>query len=69
MTDHIETLAAVVSLQQQAIDAQAKQIGVLAEQVGLLVQSVAQLLGEEVGIPAEGEVETAERVDLDGRPY
>ncbi|MGR4897500.1 hypothetical protein ACIPR8_19850 [Stenotrophomonas sp. LARHCG68] len=69
MTDHIETLAAVVSLQQQAIDAQAKQIGVLAEQVGLLVQSVAQLLGEEAGIPVEGEGDATERVDLDGRSY
>ncbi|MGR4895810.1 hypothetical protein ACIPR8_11070 [Stenotrophomonas sp. LARHCG68] len=51
------------------VEEQGRQIGQLAAQVGLLVQSVAQLLGEETGIPVEGEGETPERVDLDGRPY
>lgn len=44
-------------------------VEVLAAQVGLLAQSVAQLLGEETGIPVEGEGDATERVDLDGRPY
>lgn len=44
-------------------------VEVLAAQVGLLAQSVAQLLGEETGIPVEGEGDATERVDLDGRSY
>lgn len=51
------------------IEQQGLQIAELATHVGMLVQSVAQLLGEEMGSPAQDEGAEPERVDLDGKPY
>ncbi len=51
------------------IEQQGKQIAELAMHVGLLVQAVAQLLGEEAGMPVHDEAAEPERVDLDGKPY
>lgn len=51
------------------IEQQGNQIAELATHVGMLVQSVAQLLGEEVGSPAQDEGAELERADLDGNPY
>ncbi|PZS87769.1 hypothetical protein [Stenotrophomonas maltophilia] len=51
------------------IEQQGKQIAELAMHVGLLVQAVAQLLGEEAGLPMQDEGGEPARVDLDGKPY
>ncbi|WP_099473332.1 hypothetical protein [Stenotrophomonas maltophilia] len=52
-----------------AIETQGKQIGELAMHNGLLVQAVAQLLGEEAGVPVQDEGAEPARLDLDGKPY
>ncbi|HHA2449628.1 TPA: hypothetical protein ACOENR_000997 [Stenotrophomonas maltophilia] len=51
------------------IEQQGKQIAELALHVGLLVQAVAQLLGEEAGVPVQDEGAEPARLDLDGKPY
>jgi len=51
------------------IEQQGKQIAELSVHVGLLVQAVAQLLGEEAGVPVQEEGSEPARVDLDGKPY
>jgi len=51
------------------IEQQGKQIAELGTHVGLLVQAVAQLLGEEAGMPVQEEGADPARVDLDGDPY
>jgi len=51
------------------IEQQGKRIAELTVHVGLLVQAVAQLLGEEAGVPLQDEGGEPARVDLDGKPY
>lgn len=60
--------ATIVEQSKQNV-AQGKQIAELGMHVGLLVQAVAQLLGEEAGVPVQDEGAEPARVDLDGNPY
>lgn len=69
MDDRLDRLLALAEMQNAIIAEQGKQIAELATHVGLLVQAVAQLLGEEAGLPVEGEGSTPERRDLDGNTY
>lgn len=67
--DRLDKLLALAETQRASIAEQGKQIAELTVHVGLLVQAVAQLLGEEAGLPVEDEGSAPERRDLDGNPY
>ncbi len=67
--DRLDKLLGLAEQQHATIAAQGKQIAELTVHVGLLVQAVAQLLGEEAGIPVPDEGGEPARVDLDGKPY
>ncbi len=74
--DRLDKLLALAEMQHATIVeqgrqnvAQGKQIAELGMHVGLLVQAVAQLLGEEAGMPVQDESTESPRVDLDGKPY
>jgi len=65
----LDKLLSLAEQQHSALVEQGKQIAELGTHVGLLVQAVAQLLGEEVGVPVQDEGAEPPRVDLDGNPY
>lgn len=67
--DRLDKLLALAETQSASIAEQGKQIAELTVHVGLLVQAVAQLLGEEAGVPVQEEGGEPARVDLDGDPY
>ncbi|WP_295516241.1 hypothetical protein [uncultured Stenotrophomonas sp.] len=69
MDDRLDKLLGLAEQQHATIAAQGKQIAELTVHVGMLVQAVAQLLGEEAGLPVEDEGSAPERRDLDGNPY
>ncbi len=65
----LDKLLGLAEQQHATILEQGKQIAELGVHVGLLVQAVAQLLGEEAGLPVEDEGSGSERRDLDGNTY
>lgn len=65
----LDKLLGLAEQQHATIVEQGKQIAELGVHVGLLVQAVAQLLGEEAGLPVEDEESGSERRDLDGNTY
>jgi len=67
--DRLDKLLALAEKQHATIVEQGKQIAELGMHVGLLVQAVAQLLGEEAGVPVQDEGTEPPRLDLDGNPY
>ena len=67
--DRLDRLLRLAEQQHATIVEQYKQIAELGAHVGLLVQAVAQLLGEEAGMPLPEEAADPARVDLDGKPY
>ena len=70
MTDsRLDKMLSLAEQQHSALVQQGKQRAELGTHVGLLDQAVAQLLGEDVGVPVQGEGAEPPRVDLDGNPY
>ncbi|AWH48550.1 hypothetical protein C1925_04940 [Stenotrophomonas sp. SAU14A_NAIMI4_5] len=67
--DRLDKLLSLAEKQHATIVEQGKQIAELGMHVGLLVQAVAQLLGEEAGVPVQDEGTEPPRLDLDGNPY
>lgn len=65
----LDKLLSIAEQQSATIVEQGKQIAELTVHVGLLVQAVAQLLGEEAGVPVQEEGGEPTRVDLDGNSY